>query len=357
MDDALTGSGAADALTWSQQIVPFAYSAVARGAEGLFFSRWRPAPFGADQLRPGLLNHDGTPTRGLEAAARLARSLTKGHEGVLRGAQESEVALLVCHESAWALAEKPDPNIAYWDHVSLVHSALSQHTPGLSIIGPTARFAPYKVIVAPALYLLRGETAKALREYVKGGGHLVLTCMSGIKDADNNVWTTGLPGGMREALGAVVKGFGRIPSGAARKLRMAATERAFSIRDWNDLIELQGAKTLALYAEGPLKGLPAASVNSFGPGRAYYIGAYAEAEFYHSLLETVCREAQVTARPAAADGVEIIARGGVTFVLNRSFESKTVSLDGLYEDALRGSKYRGQIELPPDGAFVLKKIG
>jgi beta-galactosidase len=354
-DDTTKQSAAASSVPWFQQIVPFAYSALARGAEAVFFSRWRPAPFGAEQLKPGLLNHDGTPGRGLEAAARLARTLAKGGDAILRGPQDAKAALMLCHESGWALSEKPEPNMDYWDFVSTVYSSLSRQVGSLSVISARAALAPFKLVVAPALYVMPEDAARRLREYVERGGCLVMTCMSGIKDPDNNVWTGGLPGGMQDTLGLAVKSFA--PIDYKGKVRVVATDRVFETERWNDVIELRDAKTLAVYADGPLKGLPAATVKAIGKGRAYYIGTCAEPGFYRHFLELACREAGIPARPFAGDGVEIVSRGELTFVTNQSTGPQTIALDAIYEDALRGTKHRGKIELPPDGVFVLKKIG
>jgi len=200
--------------------------------------------------------------------------------------------------------------------------------------------------------------AKRLKEYVAKGGHLALTCMSGIKDASNNVWTSGLPGGMQETLGMAVKGFESLGhDGAEGKIRVVATDRTFRTRGWNDHIELRKAKMLAMYADGPLKGLPAITMNVYGKGRAYYVGTCAEPDFYQYLFGLACREAGIAPRPFTADGVEVIARGDLTHVINQSFEPQTVTLDGLYEDLLRATKYRGKIAVPPDGALVLRRIG
>ncbi len=338
-----------------RQMFATAYAALARGAEALFFSRWRPAPFGADQLRPGLLNHDGSPGLMFEAVARLARSLPDDLDPLLRAPADADAALVVCHESAWALRQKPQPDVDYWGLVAAVYAALARHTSRIAVIRPEAALAPYKLIVVPALYLLREDAATRLSNYLAKGGRLLVTCMSGVKDGDNNVWTTGLPAGLQAALGISVRSFTRLPDGDHGRVRVTATNRLHKTCLWHDHIEPAGARTLAVYADGPLKGLPA--VTAHANGSACYIGAQAEPDLYDYFLALACRDAGIAPLPFTGDGVEAMARGNVLFLINQSFEPRPLTLDGFYEDTLRGTRHKGQIELPPDGALVLKKIG
>jgi len=57
-------------------------------------------------------------------------------------------------------------------------------------VADTARW-PVKLVVAPALNLLTPEAAKNLEAYVRGGGHLVLTQRSAMKDEDNSLYPSG----------------------------------------------------------------------------------------------------------------------------------------------------------------------
>lgn len=266
---------------------------VTLGAEALFFSRWRPAPFGAEQLRPGLLNHDGRPGILFETAANVAHKIAKENPPHQSNAK---IASIISHESAWALSMNPEPNVNYWEHVGQLHTRLLMFTPSVCVTNPNATLAPFRLVVAPMLFVMPQDLAKRLSQYVANGGDMVMTCMSSIKDAENNVWTHGLPGGMQEVLGLTLKGF----TTGASTLYVESEGRSFRAHQWLDMIELRGAKALAVHADGPLKGLPAVTVNVHGKGRAYYLGACGGAEFYDYFISLACQEAGLAAKSATS---------------------------------------------------------
>lgn len=57
-----------------------------------------------------------------------------------------------------------------------------------------ADFSKYKMVVAPVLYMVKPGMKEALEEYVRNGGILVTTYMSGIVGESDNVYLAGCPG-------------------------------------------------------------------------------------------------------------------------------------------------------------------
>ena len=57
-----------------------------------------------------------------------------------------------------------------------------------------ADFSQYKMVVAPVLYMVKEGMKEALESFVKNGGILITTYMSGIVDQSDNVHLGGYPG-------------------------------------------------------------------------------------------------------------------------------------------------------------------
>ena len=76
---------------------------------------------------------------------------------------------------------------------------------GVNMIPFDADFSRYKVVVAPVLYMVKEGMAEALTEYVKNGGILITTFMSGIVDQSDNVHLGGYPGPLKEIAGVWVE--------------------------------------------------------------------------------------------------------------------------------------------------------
>lgn len=66
-------------------------------------------------------------------------------------------------------------------------------------------FSKYKVIAAPVLYMVKEGMKEKLEQFVKNGGTLITTFMSGIVDQSDNVHLGGYPGPLREMAGVWVE--------------------------------------------------------------------------------------------------------------------------------------------------------
>ncbi|MBJ6923168.1 beta-galactosidase trimerization domain-containing protein, partial [Vibrio cholerae] len=78
------------------------------------------------------------------------------------------------------------------------------------IIEQLCDFTPYKIIVAPMLYLIKPGVAERLEAFVEQGGTLVATYWSGIVDQNDLCFLGGFPGGegspLRRTLGIWAEG-------------------------------------------------------------------------------------------------------------------------------------------------------
>ncbi len=65
---------------------------------------------------------------------------------------------------------------------------------GVDMIPVDADFSKYKIVVAPVLYMVKDGMKEALENFVKNGGILITTFMSGIVGQSDNVYLGGYPG-------------------------------------------------------------------------------------------------------------------------------------------------------------------
>ena len=125
----------------------------------------------------------------------------------------------------------------------------------------TRGLAGYRLVLAPALYLLTDEAAASLRAYVEGGGHLVVTFGSGLVDPAHQVRLGGYPGALSDLLGIRVEEFFPLP--AADRVPLSTGEAGTL---WSELVRAAGAEVLASYAAGPRRASPRSPGTA--PGRA-----------------------------------------------------------------------------------------
>ena len=81
-----------------------AVQAVAHGANGIIYFRWRQCKFGIEQYHSGMLDHAGRPTRFYDEVCRTNSMLTKLEGlGLFNALPNHDVALVHDTESHWVL--------------------------------------------------------------------------------------------------------------------------------------------------------------------------------------------------------------------------------------------------------------
>jgi beta-galactosidase len=126
---------------------------------------------------------------------------------------------------------------------------------------------------------------------------------------------------------------------------------------WADLLQPDSASVLATYT-GPYAGEAAITINSFGKGKAIYLGADLDPASLARVLETLLGSAGIKSSFGVPRGVEMTVRTSGDrrwiFLLNHTQESQEVGLPGRFADLLTGTAHAGKALLGPYEALVLK---
>lgn len=127
-----------------------------------------------------------------------------------------------------------------------------------------------------------------------------------------------------------------------------------------DLMHLEGARELASYEEDFYAGTPVITENSFGAGKAYYVGTRSSQEFYRMFMRERMEEKGISPVLEAPEGVEATERfkdgKGVMFVLNHNDEETVFVLNEARKDLLTGEQYEGGtvVTLEAKGGMLLE---
>jgi beta-galactosidase len=344
---------------------------VARGADGVLFFQWRASRAGAEMYHPALVGHAGPDTRIFREAVALGEALER--IGELAGSTvTSQAAVLVDAASSWALQARglPSPHVRHLDVARAAHAALWRSGIGCDIAPPGAGLSRYRLVVVPAVYLLSEVAAASLREYTAAGGQLVVTFCSGIADQWHRIRTGGYPGALRDILGIRVEEFHPLHPGATAPLTVADAGRAgppglrpwrpqdarpLTGRLWTERLRGEGADVLASYASGALAGLPALTRHAFGAGTAWYLSTLLPAGELAALVRAIAAAAGI---PPAPPGISVTRRRdsrGQSWLCAVSHAAAPVRLPACGLDLITGRKIADAIELPPDGAAVIRE--
>ena len=308
----------------------YALQAFAHGADTVIFFRWRTANIGAEMHWHGLIDHSGVPGRRFDEFAQLCGEAEKLKD--IRGSElRSDIAILFSADSGRAFRLQPQTDgFSYIEQIKAVHQAFVRYGLNVDIIDEHADISGYKIVCAPALYVTDSTTVKRLRDFAENGGTVVLTARSGVKDENNNCIMEPLPTVYRELVGCHVTEYDPIGWDKA-KVRFTDGEE-YECKQWCDILETDTAKTAASYSSGFYAGQPAVTVNSYGGGKAFYIGTVGTRRMYEKAAKQILDASGIPYIEGLPENVEVTTRtgSGITarFVFNNSDLERTFELNG-----------------------------
>ncbi|MBO5503645.1 MAG: beta-galactosidase, partial [Lachnospiraceae bacterium] len=222
----------------------------------------------------------------------------------------------------------------------------------------------YDMIITPGLYCVTQETVDALHSFVENGGVLVSTIRSFVADDNTTIWRDRAPHGLTDVFGAYYQEITK-PGGAT----VALAETSAPAEHMLELLIPTTAEVLAHYGHKYWSTYAAATANTFGKGRAYYLGTVGDPSLMKNILARAradvfkIREEQM--RPAGERfSFPVIVREGETedgrvirFIMN--FSSDDLSVENVWgsaRDLLTGQTFAAgeTMDLKDWGVLVLE---
>jgi beta-galactosidase len=341
----------------------FTYQSISRGATGLLYFFWRQPRIGTEKFYGGVLTHDGRGDNRVYKEISQIGDEMKLLAPVLKGTRiTAETALLFSHENDWAQQLHPQPNRFFnqRDHLQLFYTALHDRNIPVDFCRPTEDLSKYKLVIAPSLYLLAGGEADLLKLYVQNGGTLVGTFNTGLIDEHHISPDTGYPHDLTDLFGMEVIEFDPLPPGEENHLTFKGafpTSHLHPAKMWCDIIEPKECQILASYAKDFYAGRPAMTMNTFGLGKAIYLGTMSHQHFYYDLMVWLRQVCNLFPLLKVPDTVEVSLRQNedtkLYFLLNHQPSPVRIQFYKPAHDFLTGATLQGNHDLPPHGVLVL----
>ncbi len=348
------------------QLRLWTYQAIAHGADGIVYFRWRTCLANTEEYWHGILDHHGQPGRRYREIADTGHELIRIGDRIEGASSPRGAALLHTYDDRWAISIQPGaPGLDAPQVITDYYRALrARHIP-VDVLSPDTDLTPYPLVVAPLLHIVTPDVAKRLEAYVRGGGVLVLGARTGVKDRSNRVVDQPLPGLVADLCGAEVSEYDALGRGTSVSIAFAdapeaSSPRTYAADTWADILSTttSDARVVARYADGPYAGQPAISVRDLGQGCVYYVGTVPGQD----ALLTLCSEwiaragLETPIKPPA--GVEVAIRTGedgpLYFVMNHSDETRHVAFPDPCIDLLSGKRCSGDLVLAPFDVVILR---
>ncbi len=338
--------------------------AVAHGADSVQYFQWRKGRGGSEKFHGAVLDHDATDdTRVFRDVAEVGSRL-QGLEKICGSLVRPRAAILLDQENRWALEDSRGPRndgIHYLETVKAHYGALWKLGIPADVISSDCSLEEYRLVIAPMLYLLKGDIAERLKAFVDGGGTLVGTYQTGLVNENDLCFEGRVPHGLTEVFGLHREEIDALWDGQCN--HVVWNDREYVLTELCERIHPSSAAVLARYQEDFYAGEPVLTVNEYGCGKAYYIAAHTGMDFlYDFYLETApAAGAGPCMKAALPEGVTVTVRTGeetdYLFVQNWNPEDVAVTVEEKLTDFESGERIGAgdSLKLPGYSVRILER--
>ncbi|SDQ04904.1 beta-galactosidase [Microbacterium sp. cf332] len=325
-----------------------------RGADGILFFQWRAGRSGAEKFHSAMLPHAGADSRVFREVVDLGAKLDR--LGEVRGARvQADVAILWDFESFWAqdLEWRPSEDVSHDERIRAFYERLWRDNITVDFALPGHDLSGYRLVIAPAQYLLRQADADNLNRYVENGGTLVVSFFSAVVDENDAVHPGGFGAPLEPALGVRIEEHLPLRAGDTTSISFGGDELRADV--WHEHLVLTDAEARATYVDGPGAGMPAVTRKRHGRGTGWYISTRPDAAGLAAILTEVYADAGLVPLDAPA-GLEVVRRAGETddfvVVINHATTDARLALDGV--DLVTGRTVAGTLEVCAGDVAVVR---
>ena len=264
-----------------------AYASLMLGNQLVCGWTWQSMHAGEEQFLEGMLDWDGQPNRKYDEYQTIAAEFRKIERYGFPYRPQPEVALAFSFPSQIASERFPE---LHEEQVQTAFNSFHKRNVDTRVVDLTRSELRYKLVVLPGVAVMDEMSAGKIREYVQGGGTVVMTGQSAILDEHNQVFATTLPGRLSDVFGIRVSGFeesewmnelSRVGL-QGKHLRVSFHGRDLECESPRfDGIEPKGAQVLGWIVSLD-RDYPVVTTHQYGAGNAIYVGLPAREELLDS---------------------------------------------------------------------------
>lgn len=340
--------------------------AVAHGSNSVQYFQWRQSRGGEEKFHGAVVSHLGSEkTRVFQDVAEVGQVLEQ-LAALSETRVEAQVAIIYDFENEWALnhAKLPRSLEKNYQQTCRTHYApFWKQGVAVDVISVEAEFSPYRILIAPMLYMMKDGVAERIEQFVQAGGIFITTYLSGLVDESDLCFLNGYPSALRRTLGLYSEEMdtladeqsGTLVACADNPLNLTGT---YTFHHYAELVQIETARIVAAYASDFYAGMPALTVNHHGAGHAYYIAPRTDDAFLNDFYACLIDQAGLAEKIfTAPSGVSIQKRSSADasywFVMNFTAEDQTVPVHEAVQEVLTQTAVGDSISLSAYGISIV----
>lgn len=338
------------------------YQTIAHGADTIQYFQLRRSIGACEKFHGAVIEHVGhEDTRVFRETAALGAELAQLSD-IIGTQTQAQVAVIFDWDNYWALeyTSGPTVDLKYVEQIHRYYRYFYEQNIAVDLVPVDADLSKYKLVAAPILYMIKEGMQERLTDFVKQGGALLTTYMSGIVDQSDNVHLGGYPGPLRELAGIWVEEIDALAPEQSNGVSLVNEDLSGTSNLVSDLIHLENAEALAHYTSNFYAGMPAVTKNTFGDGTVYYFGGQLEDQLQDQLFKTIVKETDITPVIEEATKLEIACRENeeAKFFVIINFHEEAQPLPEMFvgkTDLLTGKVLSSEMMLTQYTTYIVKE--
>ena len=335
---------------------------LAHGSDSVLYFQWRKSRGSSEKFHGAVVDHDNSEeNRVFKEVSQVGEILDKIKE--IKGSmKQSKVAIIYDWENDWALKDAQGfgkESRRYPQTLQSHYKYFWDKNISVDVVTPQQDLSKYSLVVAPMMYMMTKETMDRFRDYVKNGGVLVGSYLSGLVNETDLTYLGGWPKTLQEIYGIDVKEIDTLYPKDRNSIKFG--NESFEVVDYCTIIEAKEAEVLAKYEEDFYKNTPAITKNNLEKGKAYFIGARTNQEFLSKFYDKIVKDLDINEVEdfISECGISIQIRENEDakyyFVMNFTEEEKNIEIKGSYLNLISGKMMERLNLMKPYDVYVLKK--
>ena len=335
---------------------------LAHGSDSVLYFQWRKSRGSSEKFHGAVVDHDNSEeNRVFKEVSQVGEILDKIKE--IKGSmKQSKVAIIYDWENDWALKDAQGfgkESRRYPQTLQSHYKYFWDKNISVDVVTPQQDLSKYSLVVAPMMYMMTEETMDRFRDYVKNGGVLVGSYLSGLVNETDLTYLGGWPKTLQEIYGIDVKEIDTLYPKDKNIIKFG--NESFEVVDYCTIIEAKEAEVLAKYEEDFYKNTPAITKNNLEKGKAYFIGARTNQEFLSKFYDKIVKDLDINEVEdfISECGISIQIRENKDekyyFVMNFTEEEKNIEIKGSYLNLISGKMMERLNLMKPYDVYVLKK--
>lgn len=312
----LIGAQGHDLVGWlprPNQAKLWAMQAHLRGAENIFFFRYKGMNKGEEQFCQGVFDVDDEVNEKFDEVKSFFNDVSKDYntDNLM---MKNKVAILCDFDNIWSWKIQPQSSDYNFHRALMTHyRPLYDLNVNVDVISIDKNFDHYDTLILPNMQIVTDKLYERLDRFSRKGKTIVFGYRSGIRNEFNNMRLG--ENILTEMIGGKVEAYEALSS--ENTISVIYEETSYGLKVWRDIVKTSTAKSLVDYNDYGYEGKACVTINKYKEADIYYIGACLE----HDLLLELYKKILGEYKTSKLEHIKLYSDKLYNFKLNHGFES------------------------------------